>query len=55
MQDEFLRLVQEDLTVDAYESRFLTRGRYDPDIVRDERCMTQRFMLGLRGSQLETT
>ena len=47
MQEAFLRLVQGSTTVD-YESRFLTRSRYDPNTAPDDRRMTQRFMPRLR-------
>ena len=45
---EFMNLVQGNRTVDEYESKFMSLGRYDPDTMGSETRKIQKFMDGLR-------
>ena len=47
---EFLNLTQGNRTVDEYESRFTSLGRYDPDSIKSEAIRVRRFVDGLRPS-----
>ena len=48
--DEFMALLQRDMTVTQYESRFTALGRFAPHVIREERLRVLYFVRGLKTS-----